>query len=71
MKNTLVKTEEVEKVVKTQKVVGVSDHMAKKIAVALLTGEYETVSWEIEQDWDKTKETLEINVKGVSLIIKS
>ncbi|ASS71657.1 hypothetical protein [Bacillus atrophaeus] len=71
MKPRLIKTEEVEKVVKTQKVVGVSDPIAKELAVALLTGEYEAVSWEIEQDWYKTKETIEINVKGVSLIIKS
>ncbi|ADP32851.1 hypothetical protein [Bacillus atrophaeus] len=71
MKPTLIKTEEVEKVVKTEKVVGVSDHIAKAIAVALLTGDYTVANWESEQDWYKTKETLEIEVKGVSITIKS
>ncbi|MCY7796980.1 hypothetical protein ACMV6C_04555 [Bacillus subtilis] len=71
MKPRLIKTEEVEKVVKTQKVVGVSDNIAKELAVALLTGEYEVVGWEIDQDWYSTKETIELKVNGAYFIIKS
>ncbi|WP_434813940.1 hypothetical protein ACRV5I_20440 [Bacillus halotolerans] len=68
MKPRLIKTEEVV----THKVGGgVSDHMAKELAVALLTGEYEVVGWEVEQDCYKTQETVEIKAKGVSLTIKS
>lgn len=71
MKNTLVKTEEVEKVVKTQKVVGVSDHIAKELAVALLTGEYTVTDWQSVYEYGQTSEKIELNVKGVSLTIKS
>ncbi|WP_440614759.1 hypothetical protein [Bacillus subtilis] len=71
MKPRLIKTEEVEKVVKTQKVVGVSDNIAKELAVALLTGEYEVVGWESVYEYGQTSEKIELNVKGVSLTIQS
>ncbi|MGG1230515.1 MULTISPECIES: hypothetical protein [Bacillus subtilis group] len=71
MKPRLIKIEEVEKVVKTQKVVGVSDHIAKELAVALLTGEYAVTDWQSVYEYGQTSEKIELNVKGVSLTIKS
>ncbi|WP_340034433.1 hypothetical protein [Bacillus sp. FSL K6-0993] len=71
MKPRLIKLEEVEKVVKTQKVVGVSDLIAKELAVALLTGEYAVTDWQSVYEYGQTSEKIELNVKGVSLTIKS
>ncbi|APT46613.1 hypothetical protein [Bacillus safensis] len=59
---SLFKREKVERVIESIEIVGISDEVAKDVAIALLKGEGTITDWETENWWGLTKETAKIRL---------